>query len=199
MSPRLKMHVLSYSSRWTNSSEGCECDGSPVWEDARESVENCVGSRRDVDQEDAGAAEEIWLRILRPEIWHQVCSQPPREVGSWNLLGCFFFLTVFMFRFFCSTSTSPWCRSHLKEHQKKVEQDPDFIRKKLKLNADGTPREKVVQRFLWCWTYFSFFNGDSTFITFLKVHKNTKMGSVQEHDNEAGPECFKCGQVKVLF
>merc|ERR1719266_2124049 len=60
-------------------------------------------------------------------------------------------------------------RSHLKEHQKKVEQDPDFIRKKLKLNADGTPREKV--------------------------HKNTKMGSVQEHDNEAGPECFKCGQV----
>ena len=185
------MHVLSYSSRWTNSSEGCECDGSPVWEDARESVENCVGSRRDVDQEDAGAAEEIWLRILRSEIWHQVCSQPPREVGSWNLLGCFFFLTVFMFRFFCSTSTSPWCRSHLKEHQKKVEQDPDFIRKKLKLNADGTPREKVVQRFLWC-----FFNGDSTF---FKVHKNTKMGSVQEHDNEAGPECFKCGQVKVLF
>merc|ERR1712223_831113 len=60
-------------------------------------------------------------------------------------------------------------RSHLKEHQKKVEQDPDFIRKKLKLNADGTPREKV--------------------------HKNTKMGSVQEHNNEAGPECFKCGQV----
>merc|ERR1712130_748127 len=60
-------------------------------------------------------------------------------------------------------------RSHLKEHQKKVEQDPDFVRKKLKLNADGTPREKV--------------------------HKNTKMGSVQEHDNEAGPECFKCGQV----
>ena len=36
-------------------------------------------------------------------------------------------------------------RSHLKEHQKKVEQDPDFIRKKLKLNADGTPREKVFQ------------------------------------------------------
>ena len=32
----------------------------------------------------------------------------------------------------------------MKEHQKKVEQDPDFIRKKLKLNADGTPREKVV-------------------------------------------------------
>ena len=31
----------------------------------------------------------------------------------------------------------------MKEHQKKVEQDPDFIRKKLKLNADGTPREKV--------------------------------------------------------
>merc|ERR1719239_445887 len=60
-------------------------------------------------------------------------------------------------------------RSHLKEHQKKVEQDPDFVRKKLKLNADGTPREKV--------------------------HKNTKMGSVQEHTNEAGPECFKCGQV----
>merc|ERR1719239_1209376 len=60
-------------------------------------------------------------------------------------------------------------RSHLKEHQKKVEQDPDFVRKKLKLNADGTPREKV--------------------------HKNTKMGSVQEHSNEAGPECFKCGQV----
>merc|ERR1712181_123317 len=24
---------------------------------------------------------------------------------------------------------------------------------------------------------------------------NTKMGSVQEHTNEAGPECFKCGQV----
>merc|ERR1719266_1166122 len=60
-------------------------------------------------------------------------------------------------------------RSHLTEHQRKVEQDPDFIRKKLKLNPDGTPREKE--------------------------HKNTKMGSVQEHDNEAGPECFKCGQV----
>merc|ERR1712130_488557 len=28
-----------------------------------------------------------------------------------------------------------------------------------------------------------------------KVHKNTKQGAIQEHSNEAGPECFKCGQV----
>ena len=44
----------------------------------------------------------------------------------------------------CSISTYTLNRSHLKEHQKKVEQDPDFVRKKLKLNADGTPREKVI-------------------------------------------------------
>ena len=45
----------------------------------------------------------------------------------------------------CSISMYTLNRSHLKEHQKKVEQDPDFVRKKLKLNADGTPREKVIQ------------------------------------------------------
>ena len=45
----------------------------------------------------------------------------------------------------CSISIYTLNRSHLKEHQKKVEQDPDFVRKKLKLNADGTPREKVIQ------------------------------------------------------
>ena len=44
----------------------------------------------------------------------------------------------------CSISIYTLNRSHLKEHQKKVEQDPDFVRKKLKLNADGTPREKVI-------------------------------------------------------
>jgi len=60
-------------------------------------------------------------------------------------------------------------RSHLKEHQRKVEKDPDFIRKKLKLNPDGTPRDKE--------------------------HKDTKMGSIQKHDNENGPQCFKCGQI----
>ena len=45
----------------------------------------------------------------------------------------------------CFISIYTLNRSHLKEHQKKVEQDPDFVRKKLKLNADGTPREKVIQ------------------------------------------------------
>ena len=45
----------------------------------------------------------------------------------------------------CSIPIHTLNRSHLKEHQKKVEQDPDFVRKKLKLNADGTPREKVSQ------------------------------------------------------
>ena len=45
----------------------------------------------------------------------------------------------------CFISIHTLNRSHLKEHQKKVEQDPDFVRKKLKLNADGTPREKVSQ------------------------------------------------------
>ena len=193
MYPRLKMHVLSYSSRWTNSSEGCECDGSPVWEDARESVENCVGSRRDVDQEDAGAAEEIWLRILRPEIWHQVCSQPPREVGSWNLLGCFFFLIVSMFRFHINLSLvqeplegapeEGWARPGL--HPEKAEAQRGW-------NATGEGGPTLSMMFFQWWLDFHF-------MTFFKVHKNTKMGSVQEHDNEAGPECFKCGQVKVLF
>ena len=42
----------------------------------------------------------------------------------------------------------------------------------------------------------------SEYEKYFQVHKNTKMGSVQEHTNEAGPECFKCGQVNlenVLF
>ena len=52
-----------------------------------------------------------------------------------------FFLIILV----CSISIHTLNRSHLKEHQKKVEQDPDFVRKKLKLNADGTPREKVSQ------------------------------------------------------
>ena len=72
----LSRNFWLYSCRWTNSSEGCE--------GSNESVENCVRSRRDADQEDAWATEEIRLRVLWQEIWHQVCSQPPREVGSWN-------------------------------------------------------------------------------------------------------------------
>jgi len=58
-------------------------------------------------------------------------------------------------------------RSHLSEHKKLAEVDPEAIRKKLKLNADGTPREK----------------------------RETKQGSIQKHDNDAGPVCFKCSQI----
>ena len=72
-------------------------------------------------------------------------------------------------RFDTKPNLSQHERTHLKAHQKKVNEDPDYVRKKLKLNADGTPRSKE--------------------------HKETKMGSVQKHDNETGPECFKCGQV----
>ena len=72
-------------------------------------------------------------------------------------------------RFDTKPNLSQHERTHLKAHQKKENEDPDYVRKKLKLNADGTPRSKE--------------------------HKETKMGSVQKHDNETGPECFKCGQV----
>ena len=34
-------------------------------------------------------------------------------------------------------------KTHLEEYQRRVEEDPDYMLKKLKLNADGTPKEKV--------------------------------------------------------
>ena len=47
-----------------------------------------------------------------------------------------------------------------------------------------------------CWAYYLVLNKIRSFNA-TQVHKNTKMGSVQEHTNEAGPECFKCGQVNL--
>ena len=70
-------------------------------------------------------------------------SHHERWVLQIHLIGSLFWL---FWRFVSVRSISIYLsdRSHLKEHQKKVEQDPDFVRKKLKLNADGTPREKVI-------------------------------------------------------
>ena len=60
----------------------------------------------------------------------------------------------------------------MKEHQKKVEQDPDFIRKKLKLNADGTPREKVVANAFY--DVFSMVTRLSFYDLFLRFTKTQK-------------------------